>query len=662
MAGVGRLLRLLRVRRLPRHRVQRDPRGGRRHRRQPPVQVPGHGPGRDRLADRVITRDATKLKVGQVYYTPWCDEHGKVIDDGTVHRVGEHELRWTAADPQYRWLTLNAAGLDVTIEDVTEEVAALALQGPFSRAVLEAATGEDFADLRYFRRRATKIAGKAVDVSRTGYTGDLGYELWIPAEAAGAVWDALFAAGKAYAIRPAGMVALDVTRLEAGLIMLEVDYTSARHAMNPEQNYSPFEIGLGKLVTFDKADYVGRRALEAEEAAGGPARRLVGLQLDWYDIERLFDAQGLPPAISPSVDRSPVPVFDGGKQVGKATSHGWSPILKQAIALAFVPARYERTGHEAPGGVDGRGPPGPGRRRPSWSCRSWTSTASGLTGARHARSARRRRRSTSPRSTPRRGAPRGWTRSWSSTCDPVRGRRRRPPPRRRRLDRRPAPPRRRDGGGPGGRRRAAAGGRRARRRAADPHGRPALRHPARGAARAVDHAAVRAGDPRRPGLGPRRDRQQGRVPAPRLGARGVDRDAIGPLPCRVRYLVEGQEETGSNALDALLDLRPRLRVADAALIEGGDSTSTGRPRGRRRQGHRRARARLRTMAHDAHSSLTSSCRTRASGWSRRSRLLGRRGRPGGRAASTPGPGRPPPEQRAAIARVDLASSTTCASD
>jgi aminomethyltransferase len=302
--------------------------------------------GRDviELADRVMTRDARKLKVGQVYYTPWCDEHGKVIDDGTVHRVAEEELRWTAADPQYRWLAQNAAGLDVTIEDVTEELAALALQGPFSRAVLEAATGEDFGDLRYFRRRPTTIAGVAVDVSRTGYTGDLGYELWIPAEAGPAVWDVLFDVGRAYAIRPAGMVALDVTRLEAGLILLEVDYTSARHAMNPEQNYSPFEIGLGKLVAFDKADYVGRRALLAEQASGGPARRLVGLQLDWYDIERLYDEQGLPPAISPTTDRSAIPVFDGGRQVGKATSHGWSPILKQGIALASVPPRYEPTG------------------------------------------------------------------------------------------------------------------------------------------------------------------------------------------------------------------------------------------------------------------------------------------------------------------------------
>ncbi len=309
------------------------------------------GPGAPALVDRVITRDATRLAVGQVYYTPWCDEHGKVVDDGTVHRVAATEFLWTAADPQYRWLHLNAAGLDVAIEDVSETLAGLALQGPRSRAVLEAATRESFADVRYFRRRAAKIGrGRgaiAVDVSRTGYTGDLGYELWIAADRAPAVWDALMEAGRAHAIRPAGMLALDVTRLEAGLILLEVDYTSARRAMNPEQSYSPFEIGLGRLVDVDKGEYVGKRALEAEQLAGGPPRRLVGLQLDWYGIEGLFDAQGLPPAISPSVDRSPVPVYAEGRgQVGRVTSHGWSPILKQMLALASVPPAYERPGSQ----------------------------------------------------------------------------------------------------------------------------------------------------------------------------------------------------------------------------------------------------------------------------------------------------------------------------
>jgi aminomethyltransferase len=298
-----------------------------------------------RLVDRVITRNAAKIAVGQVVYTPWCDEDGKVIDDGTVHRLADDEYRWTAADPQYRWLTQNAGGLDVLVEDVSEAVAALAVQGPLSRAVLEAATGESLADLRYFRRRAATIGAIPVDISRTGYTGDLGYEVWLEAERAVEAWDALVAAGEAFQVRPAGMLALDIARLEAGLILLEVDYTSARHAMNPEQDYSPFEIGLGRLVSFDKADYVGRRALAAEQARGGPARRLVGVVLDWDDIERLFDEHGLPPAISPVVDRAPRPVLEAsGRQIGRVTSLGWSPILKQAIGLASVPPANERPG------------------------------------------------------------------------------------------------------------------------------------------------------------------------------------------------------------------------------------------------------------------------------------------------------------------------------
>ncbi|HET7472822.1 MAG TPA: aminomethyltransferase family protein [Candidatus Limnocylindrales bacterium] len=307
------------------------------------------GPDARRLVDRVITRDASRLEPGRVFYTPWCDEHGKVIDDGTVHALDDGTFRWTAADPQLRWLRMNSAGLDVTVDDATERTAALALQGPQSRAVLEAALGESFADLRYFRRRAATLkVGRRkvpVDVSRTGYTGDLGYELWVAADQAVALWDALWTAGQDHAIRPVGMLALDVVRLEAGLILLEVDYTSARHAMNPDQNYSPGEIGLGRLVSLEKeANFVGRLALEREARRGGPARRLVGLELEWAGIEGLFTAQGLPPAISPVVDRSARPVFLGGRQVGKATSVGWSPILKQAIALASVPASMDRVG------------------------------------------------------------------------------------------------------------------------------------------------------------------------------------------------------------------------------------------------------------------------------------------------------------------------------
>jgi aminomethyltransferase len=226
--------------------------------------------------------------------------------------------------------------------------------------VLEEATEEPFGELRYFRRRPSALrsatrgkgsrrtAGSTlpIEVSRTGYTGDLGYELWIPAERAAEAWDAVMAVGRAYGIRPAGMLALDVVRLEAGLVLLEVDYTSARHALNPEQNYSPYELAMGRLVDLDAGDFVGRLALRREQAQGGPTRRLVGVQLEWDGIEQSFSRQGLPPAISPSIDRSAVPVFAprGDRQIGKLPCHGWSPILKQAIGLASVAPAYEAIG------------------------------------------------------------------------------------------------------------------------------------------------------------------------------------------------------------------------------------------------------------------------------------------------------------------------------
>ncbi len=291
-----------------------------------------------RLVDRVITRDATRLEVGQVFYTPWCDERGKVIDDGTVARLDESSFRWTAADPCYRWLQMNSAGLDVDVQDVTDQTGALALQGPRARAVLEVATGEDWADVRYFRRRAGTVAGIGVDVTRTGYTGDLGYELWVAAESAPALWDALLAAGADHGLRPCGIRAMDVARVEAGLVLIEVDYTSARTALTPEHEYTPFEIGLGRLVNFDKADFVGRRALARERDAGTPGRRLVGIELDWGGIEAAFARHGLAPAVQATVNREPTPIFYAGGQVGKATSTCWSPTLKKMIALASLTA------------------------------------------------------------------------------------------------------------------------------------------------------------------------------------------------------------------------------------------------------------------------------------------------------------------------------------
>ncbi|HAF14565.1 MAG TPA: hypothetical protein DCK93_22010 [Blastocatellia bacterium] len=297
-----------------------------------------------RLVDRIITRDMRKVSVGQVIYTPWCDEHGKVIDDGTVSRLEENTYRWTAADPSLRWFTQNATGMDVSVEDISESVAALALQGPTSGRLLKSLVkNADIENLKYFRVTAALIAGVRVEISRTGYTGDLGYEIWVSAEQAVAVWDALMAAGRAFDIHPAGMLALDVSRIEAGLLLIDVDFNSSKKALIDEQKYSPFELGLGRLVHLNKNRFIGQAALTAEQKLGS-AREIVGLEIDWPEVERLYENVGLPPAVSPVASRVAVPVFKDGTQVGKATSSTWSPTLKKMIALGTVKREFTRPG------------------------------------------------------------------------------------------------------------------------------------------------------------------------------------------------------------------------------------------------------------------------------------------------------------------------------
>jgi aminomethyltransferase len=302
------------------------------------------GPDAVKLVDRVITRDASKLAIGQVYYTPWCDEHGKVVDDGTVTRVAEETFRWTAADPSLRWFTQNAIGLDVRIEDMSEQVAALALQGPTSGLLLDAVTDADIRGLKYFRMTRGTIAGVPVEISRTGYTGDLGYEIWMPWHRAVDVWDALMTGGRPFDIHPAGMLALDVARVEAGLLLIEVDFNSSKKALIAAQQYSPFEMGLDRLVQLGKsAPFVGKRPLADEQRRGSP-RRIVGLEISWPAVEALYDALGMPPQIASTASRAPVPVYRNGRQVGRATTTTWSPVLKKLIALATLDAPHVAAG------------------------------------------------------------------------------------------------------------------------------------------------------------------------------------------------------------------------------------------------------------------------------------------------------------------------------
>jgi aminomethyltransferase len=299
--------------------------------------------GRDaaRLLDRVVTRNVLRSQVGQVLYTPWCDAGGKVLDDGTVARLDETVFRMTAAEPNLRWLEANALGLDVTVEDVSDRVAALSLQGPHSRLILEQLC--ELPALKYFRLAQTKLRRIPVAVSRTGYSGDLGFELWVDSRKAIALWDALIDAGTPYGIQAAGMLALDVARIEAGLMLIDVDYVPANKALIESQKSSPYELDLGWAVNLDKEHFVGRRALAAEKERG-PQWQFVGVEIGWEGLERLYADVGLATRLPPTAWRTSVPIYSGLEQVGYATSGGWSPLLKKYVTLAHLRAPWAKPG------------------------------------------------------------------------------------------------------------------------------------------------------------------------------------------------------------------------------------------------------------------------------------------------------------------------------
>ncbi len=338
------------------------------------------GPDAERLLDRMVTRNVAKSRAGQVLYTPWCDEDGKVIDDGTLARLGPQHFRLTAADPSLRWLQDVGYGLDVELQDVSTQLAALALQGPNSYAILQSLFANlKLGSLRYYNLLQTEFNRSPLTFTRTGYTGDLGYELWIAPQHAPALWDRIMEAGAGYGIMPLGLAALDILRVEAGLLLIEVDYSSTLHARIPEQQSSPYEIGLGWAVDLDKPDFIGKQALQAEASLRGvrskaaptkqaPSqtdrgllrsrreaahrsqrqtwRSLVGLEVDWHDLERLFGEANLPPQVAGRASRTAVPVYADGEHVGQATSMVFSPILKKYIALATVRSEHAALGNQ----------------------------------------------------------------------------------------------------------------------------------------------------------------------------------------------------------------------------------------------------------------------------------------------------------------------------
>jgi aminomethyltransferase len=303
------------------------------------------GPDAAAYLSRIMARDIKAIHIGQVAYCCWCDDHGKIIDDGTVFRLDEGRFRVHAAEPMLAWFQQFRRGFNVAIEDITETVAAVAIQGPTSRDILKQLTDIDMDSLAYYRVTPAKLDGLDTYISRSGFTGDLGYEIWLENTAALPLWDALMSAGKPYLLQPAGLDVLDITRIEAGLILNGVDFHNAEHCQIEPQKSTPFELGLGWTVNLDREPFSGQAALKAEQAAG-PQHALVGLELDWDEQEALYARHGLPAHVNPGAWRSGLPVYasDASRQIGKATSGAWSPIIKKNLALASVESRYAQSG------------------------------------------------------------------------------------------------------------------------------------------------------------------------------------------------------------------------------------------------------------------------------------------------------------------------------
>ena len=303
------------------------------------------GPDAQNLLDRLVTRNIAICKVGQVMYTPWCDEEGKVIDDGTVQRLSENKFRITSAEPNLEWIESNSTGMDVTIKDDSYSTAALALQGPNSRAILNAVSSKSLDSLKFFWMIDTTFENIPVTISRTGYTGDLGYEIWMDPNNALSVWDLLMDKGKTFGITPTGLHALDIARVEAGLILLDVDYISTRHALIESRKSSPYELGLGWAVKLKKKNFIGKARL-LEEFENSSEWSFVGIEIEWIGFEKHYRAAGLAPGLPSTAWRTSTPLYNNNEQVGYATSGTWSPLLKRYIALAHVKSKYAKEGSE----------------------------------------------------------------------------------------------------------------------------------------------------------------------------------------------------------------------------------------------------------------------------------------------------------------------------
>jgi aminomethyltransferase len=264
-----------------------------------------------------------------------------VRQEGTIFRHTETSFQICAAEPALGWLELNSRGFDVSITDRSDAIAALSLQGPNSRDILKMVSSVPIDDMKFFRFAHGQIGSVPVTISRTGYTGDLGYEIWIPAEHAVTVWDILIERGASYHITPCGLTAMDTSRVEAGFILINVDYVSSEVARLPSHRMSAYELNLGWAVKLNKeGHFVGRKALEKEKLTG-PKRKVVGIEIGWKPLEDVYGKANLMPDLPPTPCREPVPVYDrNGTNIGRVTTRVWSGLLKKYIGLATVDSAF----------------------------------------------------------------------------------------------------------------------------------------------------------------------------------------------------------------------------------------------------------------------------------------------------------------------------------
>ncbi len=303
------------------------------------------GPDAAAFLSRIMVKNIETLPVGRATYCCWCDDFGKIIDDGTVFRLDKDRLRVHTAEPMLAWFEQFKRGFNVSLEDMTSKIAAVAIQGPTSRDILRQVAGVDIDALAYYHVAAAELNKRPLLISRSGYTGDLGYEIWVDNAAALPLWDALMSAGKPFLLQPVGLDVLDIARIEASLILNGIEFHNAAHCLVESQKSTPFELGLGWTVDLEREPFCGQRALKAEQA-NGSRLAFVGLELSWEEQQALYARHGLPAQLSTAAWRSGVPVYDsaGSRQIGKATSGVWSPIVKKNLALASVDTRHAQIG------------------------------------------------------------------------------------------------------------------------------------------------------------------------------------------------------------------------------------------------------------------------------------------------------------------------------